>query len=303
MTAPLLSAVVVHWHAEDDLARLLDAWPSDDPRLELVVVDNGSDGSLAELCCGRATLLSPGRNLGFGGGANHGAAQAHGASVLLLNPDAAPRSGAPAALLDALEQFPDAAGIAPRLVGRSGEEQCAWQLRQLPTRTELLRQALFAPGPQGPSSPPAVGTAIEQPAAAALLLRRTWWERLGGFDEGFHPAWHEDVDLALRLREAGGEIVYAPGAVFEHGLGGSVTPLGYGRFLLAYYRNLVRFTRKHHGALTAALLRLLLLKGASLRILLLPLRKPQRATSRASAFSALLALARAAVLGFPRSGP
>ena len=63
---PFVSAVVVHWRDEDHLAALLDAWPQD-PRFELIVVDNGA--TLSEPLP-RGRLLTPGRNLGFAGGTN-----------------------------------------------------------------------------------------------------------------------------------------------------------------------------------------------------------------------------------------
>ena len=44
----------------------------------------------------------------------------------------------------------------------------------------------------------------DYPAAAALLVNRRHFEALGGFDEGFYPAWHEDVDFAARTAAAGG---------------------------------------------------------------------------------------------------
>ncbi len=44
---------------------------------------------------------------------------------------------------------------------------------------------------------------VEQPAGAFLLIRRDAWQALGGFDEGFHPIWFEDVDFLKRARDAG----------------------------------------------------------------------------------------------------
>ena len=136
---------------------------------------------------------------------------------------------------------------------------------------------------------------VEQPAAAALALRRSAWERLGGFDPTFHPAWFEDVDLARRLADRGRAIAYWPAAVFRHGLGGSVVPLGYGAFLWHYHRNLGRYLRKHHGAGWAAAARVLLVASATLRILLLPLRRPRHARSRGEAVVGLAALTLGAI--------
>src|SRR5688572_22337236 len=148
MQPPQLSGVVVHWRNEELLAQLTSAWPRD-PRFELVVVDNGSSVPL-EL--GSARLVQPEGNLGFGGGANAGAAETRGPILLILNPDAIPKEGALDRLLEGFEAFPDAAGLAPKLVGPGGESQAGWQLRRLPSPWRLLLQAFpFAGMPETPA--------------------------------------------------------------------------------------------------------------------------------------------------------
>jgi len=283
MRAPLLSGIVVHWHNEDLLAELLAAWPGDDPRFELVVVDNGHSLPLPE---GPCRYLEPGCNLGFAGGVNAGARVARGESLLLLNPDAHPLPGALDALLAGLAAHPEGAGLAPCLIGEDGTSQHRWQLGRLPGPGTLLghilglaSQGRGGAGESGGQEPPP-GTAIEQPAAAALLLRREVFAAVGGLDTGYYPAWFEDVDLAHRLREAGREVLYWPRAVFRHRLGASVPRLGYGPFLWVYYRNLCLYLRRHHGPLWAAVARGLLIPGMLLRLAQLPLRRPRRAASR-----------------------
>lgn len=297
---PSLSGVVVHWRDPDSLARLLEAWP-DDPRFELVVVDNGSDPPLRELPgLPGARLVSPGTNLGFAGGANLGAREARGEVLLLLNPDARPEPRALTALLDGLRAHPEAAGLAPRLTGPRGRVQWRWQLKPLPRPGRLVLEALLLPAASGPPAEPPAGTPVEQPAAAALALRREAWEAVGGMDPRFHPAWFEDVDLARRLREAALPVLYWPAARFRHALGSTVPRLGFRTFLWLYYRNLARYLAKHHGRGWTALLRLLLPLGMGLRLTLLPLRRPRRAGSRREAAAGLAAVAAGAVTGWRR---
>jgi len=332
---PALSIVVVHWRAERDLAALLAALP-DDSRFEVVLVDNSGtfapprmDPSAQEAPRGeevvaapdrgahepaprdetvvggaatRAALrvVRPGANLGFGGGANLGVSVASAPLLLVANPDVRPEPGALEALLAGFDALPEAAGLAPRLVGVDGAPQTAWQLRALPRAAQLLQHALFRDAGRGAATEPAAGALVEQPAAAALALRRSAWERLGGFDSTFHPAWFEDVDLARRLAGIGGTIAYWPAATFRHGLGGSVAPLGYGAFLWHYHRNLGRYLRKHHGAMWAVTARALLVVGAVLRALASPLRRPRRATSVGDALAGLATVALGALSGWRR---
>jgi N-acetylglucosaminyl-diphospho-decaprenol L-rhamnosyltransferase len=294
----LLTGVVVHWRNEELLAELVRAWPSD-PRFELLVVDNGSSAPLPPLPVG-VRVLSPGRNLGFGGGANLGAAEAKGAILLILNPDVVPDEGALDRLLEGFAALPDAAGLAPRLLGPAGESQSAWQLRRLPTAWQCLLHALPLPVHAESAAEPAAGDAVEQPAAAALALRREALAAVGGFDAGFHPAWFEDVDLALRLRQAGLVLRYWPAARFAHRLGSTVPRLGYGPFLWIYYRNLTRYLRKHHGPAWALAARAVLVPGVLIRLALLPLRRPRRAASRGEALRGLLAVLTGAFTGWAR---
>ncbi len=285
---PQLSGIVIHWRNEAELAQLIGAWP-DDPRFELIVVDNGSEGALP---MGAFQLVAPSNNLGFAGGANAGAAAARGEILLFLNPDARPEAGALERLLEGFAAHPEAAGLAPKLVSEDGRSQHRWQLRNLPSPVTLVLQTLLIPAGSGPKHEPPSGTRIGQPAAAALALKRRAFERVGGFDPEFYPAWFEDVDLARRLGEADLPLLYFPAARFRHGLGKSVPKLGYGAFLEAYYANLDRYLEKHHGALWAAVARATLAVGIVLRLALLPLRRPARAASRGEAARALVALLR-----------
>jgi hypothetical protein len=294
-TGPEISAVVVHWHDEEHLAQLVAAWPEGE-RWELLVVDNSA--SLAELEP-PGILLDPGRNLGFAGGANHGIARARAPWVLILNPDARPCPGALERLAEVAASG-EAIGWVPALEGEDGASQCRWQLQPLPSPITLLLQTLFLAGARGPRRPPAAGTVVEQPAAAALLLRREVLEAIGGFDEGFYPAWFEDVDLARRLAASGGVLRYVPEARFVHAMGGSVPRLGYGPFLWVYYRNLCRYLRKHHGAGWERLARAAVVLGMVLRLLLVPVRRPRRAAGRRQAAGALCDVARGALTGWRR---
>ncbi|HSG40683.1 MAG TPA: glycosyltransferase, partial [Thermoanaerobaculia bacterium] len=202
-------------------------------------------------------------------------------------------------LLEGFAAHPGAAGLAPRLSGPEGEPQSAWQLRRLPSAWECLLH-VFPIGDGGAAAEPAAGTPVEQPAAAALALRREALTAVGGFDEGFHPAWFEDVDLARRLQRAGLPILYWPAARFRHRLGSTVPRLGYGPFLFIYYRNLTRYLAKHHGRAWAAAARAALVPSVVLRLLLLPFRRPRRAASRREALRGLLGVLAGALSGWTR---
>jgi len=295
----LLGGIVVHWKNEAELEALVAAWPAD-PRCELWVVDNS--GTLPATpppsWQGKVGLLVGGGNRGFAGGVNAGLAATQARWVLLLNPDARPLAGAVEALLEACAVEPSAAGLVPALLWPNGRSQCAWQLQPLPTVATLLLQIFFLAGQRGPQVEPSAGTIIEQPAAAALALRRQVLLELGGLDEDFFPAWFEDVDLAKRLAARGLVCRYLPQSRFEHAAGSSLPALGYGPFLFIYYRHLCLYLAKHHGKVAALVARAILPVSMVLRLLLLPLRRPSRARSRGEAARGLLKVAWGALTGF-----
>lgn len=276
---PAVLAVLVSWNSARHLPEALASLPRGVPA---VVVDNGStDGSAEAAEAAGARVVRAGQNLGFGPACNLGAAAvASSRAILLLNPDAALVNGreAIAALLSALDEDPAVAAAAPALTG-DGQE--LFQLRRLPTLGSLAREAFLVnrlrPRNRGLLAeryldrPRDVPFDAEQPAAAALLVRREAWEALGGFDPAFVPAWFEDVDLCARIRERGWRVRFVPSAKATHVGGTTMKSLPYRDFLPLYTRNLFRYLDRHARFLERAGARAVLFLGTLLRLLLVAL--------------------------------
>lgn len=278
MTAPRIAAVIVTWNSAAHVAQAVRSVPQGVP---VVVIDNASQDGSAELARqAGARVVEAGANLGFGPACNLGAQlSAPSETILFLNPDAALVDGAGAldTLLAALDSDSGIAAAAPAL---SGNRQEAFHLRKLPTLGSLAREALLVnklfPGNpgflaerylDGPRDGP---FDVEQPAGAALLIRRDLFESLRGFDPAFSPAWFEDVDLCARIWKSGRRIRYVPAAVATHIGGTAMNALAYRDFLPLYTRNLLRYLRKHSGLATRLSARALLILGTLLRLFLLP---------------------------------
>jgi len=272
-------AVIVSWNSAFHLETAIRSVPSG---VKVVVVDNGSaDGSAAAARKAGADVIENGRNRGFGIACNQAVAALPGVpSVLFLNPDAALVDGAESlALLAAeLEGDPSLAAVAPRLSGDGQEE---FQLRKLPTLGSFAREA-FLLNRLWPKNPwfrrerylDRLRTEpfdVEQPAAAALMIRREAFEAVGGFDAAFSPAWFEDVDLAAKLWKSGRRIRYLPAARATHAGGATMKAMPYRDFLPLYTRNACRYVARHHSAPMRLAIRVVLLAGALLRLGLLPL--------------------------------
>jgi hypothetical protein len=106
---------------------------------------------------------------------------------------------------------------------------------------------------------------IEQPAAAALLLRRDVVDAVGMFDEQFSPAWFEDVDYCRRLADGRKEIWVVPSAEARHFGGASLEHLSFAQFADIWYANMWRYARKWLRPAQAEAVRWTIIAGMLLR--------------------------------------
>lgn len=295
MSSPHFSVIIVTWHPgaelESCVASLAAARRLAERRnllVELVLVDNASPEFPHEVLNRHwpdARTLWNDSNRGFGPAANQGFQACRAPYVLLLNPDTCAVDDPFSILHDGFERLPDVVALAPRLLEDgtpTGESQASFQLRRLPTWGQAVRELLLV-DKMWPNNrflirdryldrDRSTSFPVEQPAAAALAMRRETLIRCGGFDERFIPAWFEDVDLCERLGRTG-DLLYWPDACFLHRGGVAAHRLGYDQFLPIYYANAIRYRKKHSGAMAVILYRLLVATGMLMRLASLPLRK------------------------------
>jgi GT2 family glycosyltransferase len=233
---------------------------------EILVIDNASsDGSIefVQEFAGRVRLLRNNVNRGFAAGVNQAFQVTSTSCVLILNPDVQATSGAVHLLEKFLEAHPQAAAIG----GYVGDKYLP---KPLPALTDLVRENLgFSRA--GVHERQFLGHAtpvqVEQPAAAALMIRRAAFDEVGGFDEQFYPAWYEDVDFCQRLKAKNWQVYFAPQAEFLHEGGYSAQALGAPDFLRSYYTNQLRYTKKHFGTLGGVFVRVSIAVGMIGRII------------------------------------
>jgi GT2 family glycosyltransferase len=170
---------------------------------EVIVVDNGSmDGTPATArdAAPQATVVEAGENLGFAAGSNRGAAIGSGELLLFLNPDAVVGTG-----------FRDA--IELPLAERRG--WAAWQGlvtadggRTINSRGGDIHFTGIAWAGGAGERVGSGGRSEGEPgfvSGACMAIPAAEFEEAGGFAEHFF-LYHEDVDLSLRLRLAGGRL-------------------------------------------------------------------------------------------------
>ncbi|HZJ17725.1 MAG TPA: glycosyltransferase, partial [Chthoniobacteraceae bacterium] len=179
--------------------------------------------------------------------------------VLLLNPDIRVTPGAIEILESVLDRHPPAGAV-------GGYVNDKYLPRPLATPWTVVRENVGVPVSTVSAAD------VGQAAAAALLVRRDAYTAAGGFDERFFPAWYEDVDFCRSLRAAGWEVRFAREAEFIHEGGYSARALGSSDFAAAYYRNQLRYIRKHFGLGAGLLVRLSIIAGMAARLVVAPSR-------------------------------
>lgn len=221
-----IDVVVVAYRSVAHLRRCVEPLAGERD-MKVVVVDNAcpqqSTRTISDL---PVEIVSMGRNAGFAAGCNAGARRGRGEAILLLNPDATITPANVRLLVDSLERDPRCAAVGPRLRLPSGETELS--MFREPRLQSSFGEAFFLHHlfPRAEWSTEWVRGGYEDSAepealiGAVLLVRRSAFEELGGFDERFF-LYCEDTDLSTRLRRRGFTLRYEPDVVAEHELGGS----------------------------------------------------------------------------------
>ena len=282
-----LRVVVVTYSPGETLERFLDSLAAATSRpYEVVIADNGStDGSVEQAeARPEVQLLRTGSNLGYGGGANRGTQGASGEWLVVANPDIYWQPGSLDELLGVAERWPKAGAVGPAILTPDGALYPS--ARSFPSLSRGIGHALlgwwwpsnrFTQSYRRERRAPVEATAGWL-SGSCLLLRRTAFEQVGGFDERYFM-YFEDLDLCRRLAEHGWASVYAPSAVVEH-LGGHSTASRRTAMLRAHHESAYRYLSGQYAGWRWAPLRAVLAAGLAGRFLLSLVLRPVREGAR-----------------------
>jgi GT2 family glycosyltransferase len=273
-----LSIAIVTWNSERWIDRCLQSIAAACGSLsyEVLVYDNASSDATVAAIGDGVEIIRGTANDGFAAGVNRVATRADGRYFFLLNPDCELAPRALEILVEFLDANPAIAAAAPLLSDDAGDSQREFQLRRLPTLATLVSE-VFGIDKLFPANRMTARyryrelelthpQPVEQPAAAALLLRREVFAEVGPLDERFTPAWFEDVDYCRRLAAAGHTIFVVPAARARHFGGASLEHVPFGEFIALWYRNMWFYARKWLSPGQAEALRWAIIVGMLLRI-------------------------------------
>jgi len=210
-----VAVIIVNYNGGAMLRQCIDALDAQTVRgFQTIVVDNASSDDSVAFLSGRPSvdLVRSGCNLGFAAGNNLGLRHAGDAKwIVLLNPDAFPESTWLEALLAAARRSPEFAffGCKMRLADASGRLDGTGDLHHVSGVSWRRDHGCPESSVQRGSGE------IFGPCAAAAMYSRGALNEVAGFDESYF-CYHEDVDLAFRLRLLGYRCLYVPDSIVRH---------------------------------------------------------------------------------------
>jgi N-acetylglucosaminyl-diphospho-decaprenol L-rhamnosyltransferase len=202
---------VVNYRTRAQLGACLPTVLADAPEARVLVLDNASGDDLSELAARHPEVefVLGEHNVGYGAGHNLLATRHDAGALLFLNPDAR--------FIErrTVERLRAALGgnvqaVGPQLVSAHGE----WDPRDHGELHGFRARVAQAAGSSHYRRRDAPADAAWVSGAACMVLRSAF-DAVGGFDPGFF-LYKEEEDLFLRIRQAGGRVLYLPSVRVRH---------------------------------------------------------------------------------------
>jgi len=242
----------------------------------VVIADNGSaDIAVTQVLAKKfaARVVQLDRNAGYGAAANAGVAAlpAECSIVLISNPDVTLTTESVSLLRASLLADENIGIVGPRI--RNADGSVYPSARAIPSLRTGVGHGLFSRvWPGNPWTRRYHSDAFRSEvnvdagwlSGACLMMRRSTFDQLGGFDERYFM-YFEDVDLGFRAGHAGLRNVYVPGAVVTH-VGGETTRVNKPEMLAAHHDSAKTFIATKYAGAKWAPIRLVLRTGLNLRL-------------------------------------
>lgn len=268
MPCSSIAVLIVSYNVRESLRRALQSVAD---ATCVIVVDNASADGSAQMVAAdfpHVQLLALTENVGFSRAVNMAAARTQAPLLLLLNPDAALPPGGLAVMQAQMARWqlrdPRVWAMGFRQIDECGQTQLA--VGAQPSFFNELRRFLLQRQLDARGSSRAACAAwwvdarmpktreVAWVAGSSMLIRRHAFVQVGGFDPGFF-LFFEDIDFCLRLRHAGGRVLFCPELTVVHsrGLSAKGAP---GLAQRAYRQSQVRFAQRYAGAAASKWVRL-----------------------------------------------
>jgi GT2 family glycosyltransferase len=202
---PVVSVVVIGWKDAPQLLHCLASLSTAkiEVPFEVILTLNEPTPQLLEsvsrFVSGLESVVQNLVNTGFGEANNRGVAEARAPFIQLLNDDVIVTDGWLDEALKVLRSDPQIGAVGSVLMNPDGSLQDAGGLVFSDANVVVLNYSIMSEA-QIATRP------VHYCSAASFLIERALFERVGGFDSGYFPAYFEDVDLCFKIRSSGEEI-------------------------------------------------------------------------------------------------
>lgn len=256
-----VSVIIVTWNNEEDIAACADsvvmnANESTELNAELIIIDNNSsDGTyekLRKLNYSNLQIYKNTENLGYTKAVNQGIKYSSGDYVFLLNPDTVLQSNVISCLSEYLKNNDAYAACTPLLMNEDRTYQ--YSVRNFPTywsmNCEFYLFAYIFPKSKLFGNWKmkyfdfTKDTDVNQPMAAALMIKKSVLDKTGVMDERF-KMFFNDVDLCKRIIETGKKIRFISEVNVIHKKGSSVFKDRV-KMIKVWDNDCIKYFEKHH---------------------------------------------------------
>lgn len=203
-----ISVIVTNWNGlpllQKNLPRIIEMSPE---AQEIIVADDFSerDNSVEYLKnlqkkYSKLKIITNKKNLGFGKTSNKAVSKSTGDLVVLLNNDIYPHKGY---IKNSLHHFsdPNVFGVGFAEQGHENWARIFWKNGYLQHEPGLNNKKTHISG---------------WVSGGSSIIRKSLFEKLGGFDEVYQPFYSEDLDIGYRAWKSGYTLLWEPKCIVEH---------------------------------------------------------------------------------------
>jgi len=268
---PRVSVIIVTYRSANEISDCVESLLRQRVPVEIFLIDNASPDNTPDVVTDyaarfeniHATLNK--ENIGLAAANNLPLGKCQGKYVLILNPDTLCRPDTLERMADFLDSNPDVGVVGPKNVYADGTPHASfhrqWGIlhvviwRVMPYRfVRMLYDRLSSYKRQD----------LLFVSGACLLLRRSIFEQIGGYDPEYFLTVEDACDLCIRARETGCRVVLLPDSEVLHIGGRSANRVPYIVVWEGYRRTVYHFIT-HKGMAQALVVSFLLIVSSAAR--------------------------------------